>query len=144
MINIGKALTFTLDKPETDVLLKPNLIDEVLEKQNKERLPIMDPQGCIKYMVHRSLLDKFIVQEVTTGKDAQKLTLQDMLDDDKFKNVLTGSFKTLPGTSNLSQAKYLMDQIDICSDVFATEDGTINSKVLGWVTNTTISEQSRV
>jgi hypothetical protein len=58
-----------------------------------------------------------------------------LLNDDKFKNVLTGSFQTLPETSNLAQAKSLMDQIKICSDVFATEDGTINSKVLGWVTN---------
>jgi hypothetical protein len=67
-----------------------------------------------------------------------------VLDDDKFKDVLTGSFKTLPETSNLAQAKSLMDQIKICCDVFATEDGTVNSKVLGWVTNITVGEQAKV
>ena len=99
MISIGKAVTFTLDKPEKDVKLKSDLIDAKLEKEDKERLPILDAQGCIKYMVHRSLLDKFIVQEVAKGqKKAEDLTLQDMLDNDKYKDVLTGSFKTLPET----------------------------------------------
>jgi hypothetical protein len=96
-------------------------------------------------MVHRSLIDKFIVQEVAKGqKKAEDLTLQDMLDDDKYKDVLTGSFKTLPETSNLAQAKSLMDQIKICSDVFATEDGTVTKKVLGWVTNVIVGEQAKV
>jgi hypothetical protein len=144
MISIGKAVTFTLDKPEKDIKLKSDLIDTKLEKENKERLPILDSQGHIKYMVHRSLFDKFIVQEVAKTKKIEDLTLQDMLNDDKFKNVLTGSFQTLPETSNLAQAKSLMDQIKICSDVFATEDGTINSKVLGWVTNIIVGEQAKV
>jgi len=30
------------------------------------------------------------------------------------------------------------------SDVFATEDGTINTKVIGWVTNVIVAEQSSV
>jgi hypothetical protein len=144
MILIGKAITFILDKPEKDVILKPDLIDAKLEKENKERLPILDPQGCIKYMVHRSLLDKFIVQEVAKGKKAEELTLQDMLDDVKFKNVLTNSFVTVLETSNLQLAKSLMDKIIVCSDVFATENGKADSKVLGWLTNIIVQEQSRI
>jgi hypothetical protein len=37
-----------------------------------------------------------------------------------------------------------MDQIKICCDVFVTEDGTLNSKVLGWVTNIAVQEQAKV
>jgi hypothetical protein len=144
MINITKAVTFTLDKPEKDIKIKSDLIDAKLEKEKKERLPILDPQGRIKYMAHRSLFDKFIVQEVAKTKKLEDLSFQDMLNDDNFKEVLTGSFKTLTEASNLAQAKFLMDQIKICSDVFATEDGTANSKVLGWVTNMIVKEQSKV
>ena len=144
MINITKAVTFTLDKLEENVKLKPELIDAKLEKEKKERLPILDKEGRIKYMAHRSLIEKFIVQEVAKEKQADDLTLQDMLNDDKFKDVLTGSFKTLPETSNLAEAKTLMDKIQICSDVFATEDGTPSSKVLGWVTNIIVGEQAKV
>jgi hypothetical protein len=144
MISIGKAVTFILDKPEKDIKLKSDLIDAKLEKENKERLPILDTQGRIKYMAHRSLFDKFIVQEVAKAKKVEDLTLQDMLDDAKYKDVLTGSFKALLETSNLAEAKSLMDQIKICSDVFATEDGTINTKVIGWVTNIIVGEQAKV
>ena len=144
MINIGKAVTFILDKPEKEIKLKSDLIDAKLEKENKERLPILDSQGRIKYMAHRSLFDKFVVQEVAKTKKAEDLTLQDMLDDAKYKDVLTGSFKTLLETSNLAEAKTLMDKITICSDVFATEDGTPNTKVVGWVTNIIIGEQAKV
>ncbi|MBM4276620.1 MAG: hypothetical protein FJ130_01905 [Deltaproteobacteria bacterium] len=144
MIIIGKAVTLELQKPEKDIKLKADIIDAILGKENKERLPILDTEGRIKYMAHRSLIDKFIVQEVGKGKKAEDLTLQDMLDDAKFKDVLTGSFKTLLETSNLAEAKTLMDKIKICSDVFATEDGTPNSKVLGWVTNIIVGEQARV
>jgi hypothetical protein len=77
MISIGKAVTFTLSNPEKDVKLKSDLVDAKLEKENKERLPILDPQGHIKYMAHRSLFDKFIVQEVAKTKKVEDLTLQD-------------------------------------------------------------------
>jgi hypothetical protein len=144
MINMTTAVTYVVDKPEKDIKVKSDLIDAKLEKEKKERLPFLDSQGRIKYMAHRSLLDKFIVQEVAKNKKIEDLTLQDMLNDDDFKNVLTGSFKTLPQTSNLSQAKSLMNDIKICSDIFATEDGNVNSKVLGWVTNVIVEAQSKV
>jgi hypothetical protein len=144
MINIGKAVTFILGKPEKEIKLRADIIDAKLEKENYERLPILDTEGRIKYMAHRSLFDKFIGQETAKGKNPVDLTLQDMLDDAKYKDVLTGSFKTLLETSNLAEAKTLMDKIKICSDVFATEDGTPNSKVLGWVTNIIVGEQAKV
>jgi hypothetical protein len=144
MLDIGKTVTFTLDKPEKDVRLKPDLIDGKLEPPKKARLPILDTQGRIKYMAHRSLFDKFLVQQAAKGKKVDDITLQDMLADAEYKDVLTGSFRTLPGTSNLVEAKTLMDKITICSDVFATEDGTPNTAVVGWVTNVIIEEQSRV
>jgi hypothetical protein len=144
MIKVAQAVTFTLDKPEKNVKLKADLIDAKLDKENKERLPILDPQGRIKYMGHRSLFDKFIVQEVAKAKKVEDLSLEDMLKDTKYQNMLTGSFKTLPETSNLAEVKSLTDKITVCSDVFATEDGTINSKVLGWVTNIMVTEQCKV
>lgn len=58
--------------------------------------------------------------------------------------VSKGRFKILPETTNLAEAKSLMDQIRIWSDVFATEDGTPNTKVVGWVTNVIVEEQSKL
>ena len=95
-------------------------------------------------MAHRSLIDRFIVQETAKGKKVEDLTLADMLADVPTKEVLVGSFQTLLETSNLAEAKTLIDKIKICSDVFATEDGTPNTKVIGWVTNVIVREQSAV
>jgi hypothetical protein len=67
-----------------------------------------------------------------------------MLDDGKYKLILENGFGTIPPTSNLADAKALMDKTPICLDVFITEDGTRNTKVLGWLTNVQIMEQARV
>jgi hypothetical protein len=36
----------------------------------------------------------------------------------------------------------LIENTDNCQDVFVTEDGTGNTKVLGWVTNADIEKES--
>lgn len=54
-----------------------------------------------------------------------------------------GSFKTLPETTNLAEVKSIIGKIRICSDVFATEDRPINTKVIGWVTNIIVGEQAK-
>lgn len=144
MIPINKAAKLILDKAENLIKLKADMIDGILEKEGRERLPMLDTQGRIKFMAHRSLIDKFIVQETANGKAVEDLTLADMLADAPTKEVLIGSFQTLVETSNLAEAKTLIDKIRNCSDVFATEDGTPNTKVIGWVTNVIVREQSAV
>jgi hypothetical protein len=95
-------------------------------------------------MAHHSLIDRFIVQETAKGKNAADLTLADMLADPATKEVLVGSFRTVKETSNLAEVKELMDKIKIFSEVFATEDGTPDTKVIGWVTNVIVRETSAV
>lgn len=144
MIPIDKAAKMIIDKPENQIKLKADMIDGILVKEKRERLPMLDQQGRIKFMAHRSLLDRFIVQETAKGKNVADLTLADMLADASTKEVLVGSFQTLLETSNLAEAKAKMDNIKLCSDVFATEDGTVNTRVTGWVTNVIVRENSTV
>lgn len=142
MIPIDKAVKLTLEKEESKVKLKEDIINKHLNKVN--RLPFLDPNGRIKYMAHRSLIDKFIVQKASNEKALADLTLQDMLDDREFAKMLTDSIGIVRETSNLADAKALIDRITICLDVFVTEDGTPNTKVLGWITNVIILEQSKL
>jgi|SRR5215510_184850 len=144
MITVDKATKLLLDKPENAIKLKADIIDGILAKENRERLPMFDQQGLIKFMAHRSLIDRFIVQESAKGKNVADLTLADMLADAPTKEVLVGSFKTLMQTATLAAAKALMDNSKICQDVFATEDGNPNTKVIGWVTNVMVRERSTV
>jgi hypothetical protein len=147
MIPIDKATKLVLEMAENQVKLKADIIDRLLSKPGSEernRLPIVDPQGRPKYIAHRSTIDKFIVRAVSVGKMLPDLTLQDLLDDPVFKEVLVKGFNTLRETSSLADAKALIDRVPICLDVFVTEDGTPTTKVLGWLTNVIILERSRV
>jgi hypothetical protein len=144
MIPIERAVKLVLTEPESAITLKNDIIDDVLDKEDKNRLPILDPQGRPKYMAHRSTIDQFLVQEVAKNKSLTALTLQDMLDDGKYKTVLTNGFGTVHTTSNLAEAKALIDKIPCCLDVYVTEDGTSNTKVLGWLTNVLVMEQAKI
>lgn len=144
MIPIDNATKLTLSKPANATTLKKDIIDDILDKQDRNRLPILDGQGRAQYMAHRSTIDQFIVQEVAKNIPLANLSLQSMLDDGKYKLVLENGFGTIQATSSLADAKDLMDKTPICLDVFITEDGTRNTKVLGWLTNVQIMEQARV
>lgn len=144
MIPIDQAAKLILNKPENQIKLKADMIDGILVKEGRERLPMLDQQGRIKFMAHRSLIDRFIVQETAKNKKAEDLTLADMLADAATKDVLEQSFQTVLETASLAEVKALMDKIKLCSDVFSTEDGTASTKVTGWVTNVIVRQQSTV
>lgn len=146
MIRIEAADTLTLEKAESEkeTKLRKDMIDAILDKKKRNRLPILDKAGLIKYMAHRSLIDQFIAQKADEKNKAEDLTLAGMLSVKEFKEVLTGSYKTLQETSSLAEAKALMDKIAICSDVFVTEDGQPNTRVIGWVTDVIVREQATV
>lgn len=145
MIPIEKAAKLIIEKPESEIKLEADMIVAILDKEKRERLPMLDKNSRIKFMAHRSLIDKFIVQATTTSppKSAADLSLQDMLDDPDTKKVLT-SFRTVLVTASLAEVKTLMDNMENCSDVFATEDGTPDTKVIGWVTNVIVRQQATV
>lgn len=143
-IPMENAVSVTMDKEtrEDGVLVKKHMLDK-LEKKGKERLPILDPEGRVKYVLHRSLIDRFVVKSLTEqGRKLEELTLADMLKDEDIREVITGSFKTVRTDANLADAKEFIDKVAICSDIFATMDGTPNMKAVGWVTNVIIGEQA--
>lgn len=144
MIPIEQAVKLNLTVPETSIKLKADILDAILDKEKKERLPILDAAGIVKYMAHRSLIDRFIVQAAANGKEIANLTLADMMADGYFKEVLEGSFRALRDTANLAEAKAMIDNIKTCSDVFITQDGTVNTKAIGWITNVMITQQATV
>lgn len=132
---------------ENTIKLKADIIDGIMEKDKsfpKNRLPILDAKMKPKYLIHRSIIDKFIVKNVAENKAMANLTLQDMLDDKDFSKYLKESYGTIKPTASLADAKSLVDNIDVCLDVYVTEDGTSNSTVVGWITNVIVSKESMV
>jgi hypothetical protein len=146
MIAIKDATTLVLTPPKTEatVRLKADLIDGCLVPKNRNRLPILSGAGMILYVVHRSLIDGFLVQRVAAGQPLADLTLADMLKQPDIAGSIRDAFGTVKPKTTLADVKAQMDGIPNCADVFVTEDGSRNTKVLGWITNVMVAERARV
>ena len=120
------------------------MLDALLNKSGKNRLPLIDVDGKAKYLIHRSIIDKFISEKALSGTAlTADLTFKDLLDSDQYKQIST-AFGVVSRTAKLNAVKILIDSNPNCSDVFVTEDGTKNSKAIGWITNIILAEKSKI
>jgi hypothetical protein len=147
MIKEDTMTKLILTKDESEIKLKTDIMDNILEKNKNNpinRLPVLTVNLHPKYIIHRSLFDKFFVKMVLDKKNIEDLTLSDMSKDPEFENALTKSFGTIRESSNLAEAKHIIDNVTSCQDVFVTETGEPNSKVIGWVTNVLVAKASEI
>lgn len=164
-VSVSKALIpikdmvcfrLSVQKPdEGKVFLKLDLLG-LLEDKNRNRLPILDQNDKPKYVIHRSLIDRFLTEKMFTSAappatpaapvDPTKLTLKDMIDSssEEVKKFLRVSFATVKETDTLADAKREMDREKGRLDVLVTRDGTANSPVVGWITNQIINDHATV
>lgn len=139
------TLKFLVDKSEDAINLKSEILENQFIKTGKNRLPFVDIEGKVKYIVHRSMIDKFISEKIlfSDAAKASGLTLKDFLDADQYRQV-AANFGTISPEAKLNAVKTLIDGNPDCSDVFVTEDGTKNGKTIGWITNVILAEKCRV
>jgi len=145
MIKTDAITKLILDKDEKLINLKVDIIDSKLEKDKDKpynRLPVLTDKMYPKYIIHRSLFDKYFYKMTLASKKIEDLTLADMSSDPDFVNPLTKSFGTIKVDSNLAEVKHLIDTVPDCQDVFVTDSGTPDSKVIGWITNVIVAKAS--
>jgi hypothetical protein len=124
--------------------LRSDIIEGILDKFSRNRLPIVDESGKVLYVLHRSFIDKFVSQKA--GQPDVKvadLTLTDLLAAEEYRNAFL-SFGTVGKSASLLSAKEAMDRIPNCSDVFVTEDGSKNTRTVGWITNAIVTENAKL
>lgn len=133
------------EKSEDKITLKAGILEALLIPYGKNRLPVVGVDGKAKYIIHRSLIDKFISESVIANSATKldDLTLRALLDDKQGGPVAT-AFGTVGKNAKLNVVKALIDSNPDCSDVFVTEDGTRNGQAIGWITNIILAEKSRV
>ncbi len=122
-------------------------LEELKTAGKGDRIPVLDAQDVPLYVVHRSLVDKFLTDRALAGAssdDLKKLTLKDMLGVKELADVLNNSFDAVNENATLADAKAAMDAIDQCQDIFVTKGGTKKEPVLGWITNAIIEDNSKV
>jgi hypothetical protein len=113
-----------------------------LDDQRFSRLPFVDPDDRLVYIAHRSMLDQFISRQARTRNvsNLAQLTLADMfVEQPEIKLMFCGTAAFVSSEGTLADAKLSMNSVRNCYDVFVTETGTPQERVLGWLTDVTIA-----
>lgn len=151
-------------RPVTDLMLGTNRItacelkgrteDDVtirelydLLKGVVTRIPVYDDKGAAKYVIHQSLLFKYIsamsVDTPSQPIDIAELKLKDFLNFDDMRGIVEKSLGFVSEEATLGDAKKKMEEIEKCRDVFVTKNGEQCEPVLGWLTNIEIMKHTR-
>lgn len=146
MLDMSAATTLKLTLPTseeaTKIKIKADVVEALLEKNKRNRLPILDSTGKVLYVVHRNYIDQFLVKRAEAGgTQVADATLQDLLDAEGLKAIFQ-AFAIVGKDARLIAIKQSMDGNPNCSDAFVTEDGTNGSKAIGWITNVMVQEKS--
>jgi hypothetical protein len=142
MLRPGQITVFQIapGKSPKDVLLKDlriKLGDKIT------RIPVVDSNGVVLYIVHQSGLFKFIAEKALAGgANIEKLTLQDLVDDAELKNWVT-NIVYIPESASVADAKKKMDEQKGCQDLIVTKTGSNAEPMLGWMTNVDIGRLSK-
>ncbi|MEM9391339.1 MAG: hypothetical protein AAGA02_12745, partial [Bacteroidota bacterium] len=155
MLLVNEFNRYDLLKAENQILLQE--VKEAFKGYN--RLPVLSQDGVPKYILHESLLNLFITDffmgkydgnltkdASTRNTDFPKLTFDKFLQIDTISIKVKSGFVIARQDDNLASIKRKMDAVKntLCSDVFITTDGTVNGKLIGWLTNAIILEHSKV
>jgi hypothetical protein len=145
MIPVAKIVHFTVpaDKTEADVKLTEllRLLGGVAT-----RIPVFDASGALKYVIHQSVLYKFIAELTLQpeGVAADTLTLAKLLESNDMRRVIAESSAFVAESATLGEAKRAMEETPNCQDVFVTENASRTEPVLGWLTNVDVTKHSQV
>jgi hypothetical protein len=127
--------TITLDKLEAKMTAKAPPF---------ERLPILDANGAPLMVVHRSVLNDFLLKKKTANheKNAADFTISDLIQE--YDWLSTKSFVTAATSASAADAKSAMEQVKGCADVFVTADGTAVTPVIRWITNVDLLQAAQI
>ena len=142
-----------LEKTNDDNLLLDKMVLDLETAQKGNRIPVLNDKDLPLYVIHRSLIDKFIAKKAIEGAsqgadskklsgDLKKLSLHDLIES---YPELKYSFGVVSENSTLADAKTLIEALGKqCQDIFVTKTGSYGDPVIGWVTNVVIEENSQV
>lgn len=125
-----KSYPLSQDKQEDKVKLSE--LQELLEGK-VNRLPIVDVNNVVKYMIHEASIDKYIAKGGNENN-----SLADFLKERKSQNVefgLNHAFVVVGEKASVLEANAKMDEYPFVRDVFVTRGGTPNEPYIGWASN---------
>lgn len=142
MVPANSMVVFTIPKGKAE---RDITIEQLYDKYQGivTRLPVLDSTGIVLYIIHQSLLYRYIASKTIhpTGGQPPHVandTLEDFLNSD-MRDYVEKSLTFVPLSATVAEAKRKMDATKNCQDVFVTESGGSNEPVVGWLTNVAIA-----
>lgn len=103
---------------------------------NVSRLPVLESDRSVLYMIHESRIDQYLADAGTTPDDTleQFITSQESATEPARFDHGHG-FLTVPETATLGDVKRVLDSQSSVQDVFITRTGQPDAEALGWISN---------
>lgn len=138
MINSKTIVAQKIDEKDEGTTNLSSLID-LYNKIDKDRIPIFSSDMTARYVIHRSTMVEY--KESQSSDPQKELMLKQMITDNpkNFGYKQERGFITVAKNIALKQAIEEMNSIKDCQDIFITDNGKENGKVLGWLTNSLIN-----
>ena len=99
------------------------------------RLPLLDSEHRVRYMVHRSVITEFLLDS-----DGAEPTMRDLLQKHQADNTLNSTIAFVDANSTVEEARKALAEVDGGRDVFVTANGEREEPILGMVPNTHLEE----
>lgn len=95
--------------------------------------------GVLRYLMHLSVLNSFLVRQTAAGKTESQLSFADMLQD---KDVVTQIMKVafVKPSVTLTQARDALNSVPGAQDIIVTATGDASGPMLGWLTNVDLTK----
>lgn len=116
---------------------------QFLHKRGRQRLPVLNDRGAIRFIVHLSTINSFISQVALEGRPIAALTFGDLVSEPARAELLRSSFGTVSEGATLAEAKAALEQGRDREDVFVTRSGGRDEPVLGWITDNDLVRLTR-
>lgn len=119
---------------------RPKTLAEIIklmeESGNRGRLPLLRPDESAAFVIHRSMVDRFISSRALEqpGSSVASITVNDLLDDEQMRRLFE-SFVTVAGSATIAEAQQKSRATKGCQDVFVTETGSNTEPAVGYLTN---------
>lgn len=109
-----------------------------------ERLPVLKSDGAPLMVVHRSILNDFLLtkKETEPDKKTAEFKLSDLVA--AYPWLTEDSFVTVAPVASAADAKTKMALHKGCADVLVTQDGTAATPVTRWITNVDLLQAAQV
>ncbi|MBI1225755.1 MAG: hypothetical protein GC192_11010 [Bacteroidetes bacterium] len=128
-----------------DELKNCKLVDlsAFLASVRKDRCPIFGKDLSPQYIIHKSTIDNHLVK-AKNDEEKNGYTLEAILKNEaEYKEMFSlnkkKGFIIVSKNEILEKAIEKMKAVEQCRDIFVTENGNADGKVLGWVTDSLIA-----